>query len=218
MEELAPESKGKDDHDIQPMPPSADGTMTGPEIVEQPGTRPEVETSISKSEISPTPNTKQHPNPPETSIHPPSPPSPGPATPPNPASSPPQHFYIHVPHPAHPSSNPTVSPLAPDLILADALRGRTVLEFPRIYALRHEREELPKGVVIEGFSERSGAIENLGKDEVDRQKEDAAAEGVKGERAQSEGFKQDRGDSVEKEEGLTELQLLRLRALRSMVR
>lgn len=52
--------------------------------------------------------------------------------------APARHFYLHLPHPAVPSSKPTLLPLSPLLTLSTALRTRIVREYPTIYALNQQ--------------------------------------------------------------------------------
>ncbi|MCJ1245499.1 hypothetical protein MMC30_002703 [Trapelia coarctata] len=65
--------------------------------------------------------------------------------PPSTPSNPPAltlHFYLHLPHPATPSSKPTILPLLPSSTLATALRNRIVREYPTIYVLKHPADDL----------------------------------------------------------------------------
>ena len=219
--ETAPDNTVQHDDDSLPVLQAVHETMAGSDVAEQPDAQVNLETGNTKPDASPPLDTDQQPNPPENSPYPPDPPSPEPTTTADPTSSSNLYFYIHVPHPAHPSSQPTVLPLTPDLTLGDALKGRTVLEFPRIYALRHKPEEVPKGVVIEKEPERKEVMENVGEDKIVVQQEETLGEGLKGERNQPERIKKEKrgGDAVvEKVEGLTTLEALRLKVLSSMGR
>lgn len=51
------------------------------------------------------------------------------------------HFYLH--RPDLPGCQHAVTHVTPDTMLADALRGRFVIEFPTIYALQASPEQLP---------------------------------------------------------------------------
>ncbi|KAL2813910.1 hypothetical protein BJX63DRAFT_393559 [Aspergillus granulosus] len=51
------------------------------------------------------------------------------------------YLYLHCPR--TPTKQPVLCPLSPSTILANALRGRTVLEFPTIYVLRKPLDESP---------------------------------------------------------------------------
>lgn len=53
------------------------------------------------------------------------------------------HFYLHLPHPAVPSSKPTLLPLPATSTLTTALRNRVVREYPTIYVLRNQAEDSP---------------------------------------------------------------------------
>ncbi|MCJ1433401.1 hypothetical protein MMC27_002761 [Xylographa pallens] len=69
------------------------------------------------------------------------PPSASPTSPPAPH---PPSFYLHIPNPPTPSSNPTLLPLSPAQPLSTLLRGRLVREFPTIYVLNLSTEGLPR--------------------------------------------------------------------------
>lgn len=62
--------------------------------------------------------------------------------------APARHFYLHLPHPALPSSKPTLLALSPSATLSAALRKRIVREYPTVYVLKNRAEDLPSA----GFS------------------------------------------------------------------
>jgi len=57
--------------------------------------------------------------------------------------APARHFYLHLPHPAIPSSKPTLFPIAPSLTLSTTLRNRIVREYPTIYVLNQQTGDSP---------------------------------------------------------------------------
>ena len=75
----------------------------------------------------------------------------GSADPPTSLCNPPapaRHFYLHLPHPAIPSSKPTLLALSSSATLSAAVRKRIVREYPTIYVLKYQAEDLPSA----GFS------------------------------------------------------------------
>ena len=181
--------------------------------------QPLSESSVLEAETLPALDVEQCLDPPESALHPAEPALPRSTATPEPTSSSTLHFYF--PRPVVPSSQPTVSPLAPKITLAEALQGRIVLEFPRIYAFRHKPEETPVGVSIEKEVKYKEVRDHAGKDNnIDKQKEDALGNDLKGQIIQPEGTHERAGANLmAKEDGdLTALEALRLRVLRSMMR
>ena len=220
-EEKALEEALQGENDDQPIPQTTHETVADSEISEKPDAQSLLDASIVKSQTLPASDTERDPDPLENPLDLPESLSTTPISTPDPTPSATLHFYIHIPHPTRPSSKPTVSPLTPDLILADALKGRTVLEFPRIYVFCHQAEDAPEGVIIEDKSERKEGTKEGG-EEIIGEKEEVLKDGVKREGTRLEDVKKEerRSDVVlkEEEQGLTLLEALRLRVIRSMVK
>ena len=69
------------------------------------------------------------------------------------------HFYLH--RPDLPSRQHSITHLAPETILGDALRGRLVLEFPTVYALPESPEQLPENFRLATDSVREGSLSDV---------------------------------------------------------
>ena len=208
---------------------AADRPATDSDVTRPSGEQQEPKNETSDPVPSLLPKSAPSPDPPEhtpRSLKPPPPES----SPVPTSTSPLLQFYIHTPHPINPAPIPTISPLLPTRTLADALQGRTVLEFPRIYVFRHEAGELPKGFLNEEGIGDGVQAEKEGEKEVETRKDSVEQEAIGTEKevnelgavTKSEGG--EREVIFKKEEegggggGGNLLEVLRLRALRSMVK